>query len=43
VHIYAGLWIKGSIGAMTRGFVTYGWARKHHPRWFDEVMRKGDR
>ena len=42
VHIYAGLWIKGSIGAMTRGFVTYGWARKHHPRWFDEVMRKGD-
>jgi len=43
VHIYAGVWIKGSIGAMTRGFVTYGWARKHHPRWFDEVMRKGDR
>jgi formate dehydrogenase subunit gamma len=43
VHIYAGLWIKGSIGAMTRGFVSYGWARKHHPRWFEEVMRKGDR
>ena len=43
VHIYAGMWVKGSIGAMTRGFVTYGWARKHHPRWFDEVMRKGDR
>ena len=43
VHIYAGLWIKGSIGAMTRGFVTYGWARKHHPRWFEDVMRKGDR
>lgn len=43
VHIYAGMWVKGSIGAMTRGFVTYGWARKHHPRWFEEVMRKGDR
>jgi formate dehydrogenase subunit gamma len=43
VHIYAGMWVKGSIGAMTRGVVTYGWARKHHPRWFDEVMRKGDR
>lgn len=42
VHIYAGLWIKGSIGAMTRGFVSYGWARKHHPRWFEEVMRKGE-
>jgi formate dehydrogenase subunit gamma len=29
VHIYAALWIKGSIGAMTRGTVTYGWARNH--------------
>jgi formate dehydrogenase subunit gamma len=42
VHIYAGMWIKGSIGAMTRGFVSYGWARKHHPKWFEEVMKKGD-
>ena len=39
VHIYAGLWVKGSIGAMVRGTVTYGWARKHHPRWFEEVAR----
>ena len=41
VHIYAAFWVKGSIGAMVRGTVTYGWARKHHPRWFDEVIRKG--
>ena len=41
VHIYAGLWVKGSIGAMVRGTVTYGWARKHHPRWFEDVIRKG--
>lgn len=34
VHIYAALWVKGSIRAMTRGTVTLGWARKHHPRWF---------
>ena len=40
VHIYAGIWVRGSIGAMVRGTVTYGWARKHHPRWFDEVARK---
>jgi formate dehydrogenase subunit gamma len=40
VHIYAGIWVKGSIGAMVRGTVTYGWARKHHPRWFAEVVRK---
>ena len=40
VHIYAALWIKGSIGAMMRGTVTYGWARKHHPRWFRESIRE---
>ncbi|SAL42969.1 formate dehydrogenase, cytochrome b556 (FDO) subunit [Caballeronia sordidicola] len=40
VHIYAALWIKGSIGAMTRGTVTYGWAKKHHPRWFKEIIGK---
>jgi formate dehydrogenase subunit gamma len=40
VHIYAALWIKGSIGAMTRGTVTYGWARKHHPNWFKEIIDK---
>jgi formate dehydrogenase subunit gamma len=40
VHIYAALWIKGSVGAMTRGTVTYGWARKHHPRWFREIIGK---
>ncbi|MFL9965597.1 formate dehydrogenase subunit gamma [Paraburkholderia sediminicola] len=40
VHIYAALWVKGSIGAMTRGTVTYGWARKHHPNWFKEIIGK---
>jgi formate dehydrogenase subunit gamma len=40
VHIYAAFWVKGSIGAMVRGTVTYGWARKHHPRWFEAVIKK---
>lgn len=40
VHVYAGFWVKGSVGAMVRGTVTYGWARKHHRRWFEEVARK---
>jgi len=40
IHIYAGFWIKGSIGAMVRGTVTLGWARKHHPRWFRESIKK---
>jgi len=39
VHVYAALWVKGSIGAMVRGTVTYGWARKHHPRWFEQVVK----
>jgi formate dehydrogenase subunit gamma len=39
VHIYAALWIKGSIRAMVRGTVTLGWARKHHPRWFRESIK----
>ena len=42
IHIYAGFWVKGSIGAMVRGTVSYGWARKHHERWFQEVVRKGE-
>jgi formate dehydrogenase subunit gamma len=40
VHVYAGFWVKGSVGAMVRGTVTYGWARKHHRRWFEEMARK---
>jgi formate dehydrogenase subunit gamma len=39
VHIYAAIWIKGSVSAMVRGTVTVGWARKHHPRWFRESIK----
>ncbi|MFL9936663.1 formate dehydrogenase subunit gamma [Paraburkholderia sp. RL18-103-BIB-C] len=39
VHVYPALWVKGSIGAMVRGTVTLGWARKHHPRWFRESVK----
>jgi len=37
VHIYAAIWVKGSIRAMTRGWVSPGWAWKHHRAWFREV------
>ncbi|HEX8603182.1 MAG TPA: formate dehydrogenase subunit gamma [Pseudoduganella sp.] len=43
VHVYAAIWIKGSMGAMLRGTVTWGWARKHHPRWFEDEVRKTNR
>ncbi|HVW68968.1 MAG TPA: formate dehydrogenase subunit gamma [Steroidobacteraceae bacterium] len=37
IHIYAAIWVKGSIRAMTRGTVTPGWAWKHHRAWFREI------
>lgn len=39
VHIYAAIWVKGSVRAMTRGTVSLGWAWKHHRAWFREVTR----
>ncbi|NYT85118.1 formate dehydrogenase subunit gamma [Pollutimonas harenae] len=37
VHIYAGIWVKGSVRAMTRGTVTPGWAWKHHRNWWRQL------
>lgn len=36
-HIYAAIWVKGSIRAMTRGTVSRGWAWKHHRAWFRQI------
>jgi formate dehydrogenase subunit gamma len=38
VHIYAAIWVKGSLRAMTRGTVSPGWAWKHHRAWFREKL-----
>jgi formate dehydrogenase subunit gamma len=38
VHIYAAIWIKGTVGAMVRGTVSRAWARKHHPGWYKRVL-----
>ncbi|MNE60178.1 Formate dehydrogenase, cytochrome b556(fdo) subunit [compost metagenome] len=40
VHIYAGIWIKGSISAMLHGWVSRAWARKHHGAWYKEVSKE---
>lgn len=40
VHIYAAIWIKGSMGAMMRGTVSGNWARKHHAAWHREVTKQ---
>lgn len=37
VHVYAAIWVKGSVKAMTRGTVTENWARQHHPLWHGDV------
>ena len=37
VHVYAALWVKGTIRGMWTGVVTSAWARKHHPGWYKEV------
>src|SRR6185437_16755604 len=42
IHVYAGIWVRGSVRAMTRGLVSPGWAWKHHRAWFREV-RSGTR
>jgi formate dehydrogenase subunit gamma len=39
VHVYAAIWTRGSIRAMTRGTVTSAWARHHHAAWYREVSK----
>lgn len=37
VHVYAAIWVKGTMRAMTRGTVTSGWAKMNHPLWHKEM------
>jgi formate dehydrogenase subunit gamma len=37
VHVYAAIWVKGTIGAMSSGFVSRAWAKHHHLLWFKSV------
>lgn len=39
VHIYAAVWVKGTMRAMTRGSVSEGWARLNHPLWHKEMTQ----
>jgi formate dehydrogenase subunit gamma len=42
VHVYAALWTKGSMRAMTQGWVTRRWARYHHPGWYERIVNQKD-
>lgn len=39
MHVYAAIWVKGTVRAMTRGTVTEAWARQNHPLWHQEMTR----
>lgn len=37
VHVYAAIWVKGTIRAMWYGTVTRAWAKQHHRAWYRQV------
>ncbi|MBX3502610.1 MAG: formate dehydrogenase subunit gamma [Alphaproteobacteria bacterium] len=39
-HVYAAIWVRGTIRGMTRGSVTGGWAWRHHRKWLREEVGK---
>ncbi|MDP5239851.1 formate dehydrogenase subunit gamma [Uliginosibacterium sp. 31-16] len=40
VHVYAAIWVKGTIRAMWYGTVTRAWAKQHHRAWYRQVTGK---
>jgi formate dehydrogenase subunit gamma len=40
IHVYAGVWVRGSVRGMVRGYVTPGWAWRHHRKWLLEEAAK---
>jgi formate dehydrogenase subunit gamma len=43
IHVYAAIWVRGTIGAMTKGRVTGGWAWRHHRKWLRELVSRRSR
>lgn len=43
VHVYAAIWVRGTISAMTKGQVTGGWAWRHHRKWLRELVGRPGR
>ena len=42
VHVYAGIWVRGSVSSMTEGRVTGGWAWRHHRKWLRRQVLGGE-
>jgi len=43
LHVYAAIWTRGTMRAMTRGTVTGGWAWRHHRKWLRELVARDHR
>jgi formate dehydrogenase subunit gamma len=45
VHVYAAIWVRGTLPGMLKGRVTGGWAWRHHRKWLRELVtgKTGDR
>jgi formate dehydrogenase subunit gamma len=41
IHVYAAIWVSGSVRAMTQGYVTPGWAWRHHRKWLRRLAASG--
>ena len=41
IHVYAAIWVRGSMRAMTQGYVTPGWAWRHHRKWLRSLAATG--
>jgi len=37
VHVYATIWVKGTVRAMWYGTVTRAWAKQHHRGWYRQM------
>jgi formate dehydrogenase subunit gamma len=42
-HVYAAIWVRGSVRGMTPGYVTPGWAWRHHRKWLRRLAATGSR
>ncbi|NNM72444.1 formate dehydrogenase subunit gamma [Enterovirga aerilata] len=43
LHAYAAVWVRGTLRAMTRGYVTGGWAWRHHRKWLRDMVTGRER
>jgi formate dehydrogenase subunit gamma len=42
LHVYAAIWVRGSFDAMIRGWVSTGWAWRHHRQWFRALVGRSE-